>query len=148
MSDILDAMRHYPSVLQACGVLGSVMYVGGFALVQTGRICGNGPIYSVNQLTAATLVLISLVGAFNLGAFLIQVGFLGFGGFGLIRRLRMRQRGQYPLQTGAIRSWSNGPKESVSQGDLPAICDWERHPREPVRDRQVQPAPVGAVPTP
>lgn len=46
MTDLLEAMRAYPDLLQTCGVIGSMMYVGGFALVQTGRICGNGPYYT------------------------------------------------------------------------------------------------------
>lgn len=91
MSEFLDILRAYPDVLRACGVIGSVLYVGGFALVQTGRICGNGPIYACNQLTAATLVLTSLIGAFNLGAFIIQIGFLFFGSIGLYRKLRMKR---------------------------------------------------------
>ncbi|MGJ8605269.1 MAG: CBU_0592 family membrane protein [Marivita sp.] len=86
MSALLDLMRAYPTALQACGVMGSVIYVGGFALVQSGRTCGNGPVYSASKIVAAILVLVSLVGAFNLGAFLIQIGFITFGLWGFVRR--------------------------------------------------------------
>lgn len=148
MSDLLDAMRSYPDVLQLCGVLGSILYVGGFALVQTGRICGNGPYYSCNQLTAATLVLISLVGAFNLGAFFIQVGFLIFGSIGLVRKLRMRRQGLYPYGTGVIRHASGGPSAPAPQGDWPKISDLETRPPGPAGGRSVPPGHVGFQPAP
>lgn len=32
MSDLFDVLRAYPTVLQACGVVGSVLYVGGFGV--------------------------------------------------------------------------------------------------------------------
>ncbi len=148
MSDFLDAMRTYPDLLRVCGVLGSMLYICGFALVQTGRICGNGPIYSCNQLTAASLVLCSLVGAFNLGAFLIQVGFLTFGTIGLARRLRLRRMRQYPNGTGVIRSLSNAPRALGLQGDWPMISDWEMRQRAPANDTQAPPYLGDAAPAP
>lgn len=148
MSTLLDAMRAYPEILQACGVLGSILYVGGFALVQTGKICGNGALYPCNQLTAATLVLISLVGAFNLGAFLIQVGFLFFGAVGLARRLRMRWQGRYPEGTGISLSRSNGPSAPVPRDGLPESCDSETHPPASAHGTQVRYGPAAAAPAP
>lgn len=76
MVTLLDAIRACPELLQECGMLGLIHYFDGFALVQTGRIFGNGALYPCNLLAASTLVRISLVGAFNLGAVLMQVGFL------------------------------------------------------------------------
>ena len=148
MSDLFDYMRNYPHILQFFGVLGSILYVGGFALVQTGRICGNGSYYSFNQLTAATLVLISLVGAFNLGAFLIQIGFLSFGSLGLVRRIRMRRAGTYPPGMGVIRSVANEPNAPDPRGNWPAISDLENHQHAPGRGRPVQPCPAVAAPAP
>lgn len=148
MTDLLEAMRAYPDLLQTCGVIGSMMYVGGFALVQTGRICGNGPYYSCNQLTAATLVLTSLVGAFNLGAFLIQVGFLIFGSIGLVRRLRMRRQGRYPSGTGVIRILTDEQTAPDFRDDSPETCDWEMNPRVPGYDRPVRPYLGAAAPAP
>lgn len=86
MSLFFDTLRAYPVLLNASGVFGSIIYISGFALVQSGRTCGNGPIYSASKIIAAILVLISLVGAFNLGAFIIQVGFIIFGVLGLRRQ--------------------------------------------------------------
>lgn len=139
MSDLIAYLRQFPEILQLCGVLGSILYVGGFALVQTGRICGNGPYYSVNQLIAATLVILSLIGAFNLGAFLIQVGFLTFGSFGLARRYWLRRRGMFPAGTGLIRTVSNVPTAPASQGDWPMTCDSENRRRGRAGGRPARP---------
>ena len=86
MQEYFDFLRGYPDILIACGVAGSIIYVGGFALVQSGRMCGNGTGYSISKIIAALLVLLSLLHAFNLGAFLIQVGFIYFGVWGLMRK--------------------------------------------------------------
>lgn len=148
MTGLLDAMRAYPEILQACGVMGSILYIGGFALLQMGRICANALYYSCNQLMAASLVMISLVGAFNLGAFLIQIGFLFFGAVGLVRRLRLLRTGRYPEGTGIIRHLSDAPTAPALRDGLPATCDWETRRPEPARDRPVQPALGDAAPAP
>ncbi len=99
MSVFLDSMRAYPDLLRASGVVGSIIYVSGFALVQSGKTCGNGSLYSASKVLAAIMVLISLVGAFNLGAFIIQVGFIIFGMVGLGRQfLKMRWRTETPQE--------------------------------------------------
>lgn len=148
MAAFLEWMRTYPDLLQASGVLGSMLYIGGFALVQTGRICGNGPYYSCNQLTAASLVLISLVGAFNLGAFLIQIGFLIFGSIGLVRRIRLRQTGRYPAGTGVVRRMSDVTSAPPPRDDERETCGWERHPPAPANDRPARPCRAAAAPAP
>ncbi len=96
MSVFLDTMRAYPDLLTASGVVGSIIYISGFALVQRGRTCGNGSLYSASKVIAAILVLISLVGAFNLGAFIIQVGFITFGLMGLGRQFSSKRGGTFP----------------------------------------------------
>lgn len=86
MTAIFETMRAFPQVLQAIGVLGFFLYVGAFAAIQSGRLCGNGIIFSTNQVIAASCVLISLLGAFNLGSFLIQVSYIGIGTCGIVVR--------------------------------------------------------------
>lgn len=93
MSEFLDTMRAYPELLSVSGVVGSIIYISGFALVQSGRTCGNGSLYSASKIIAAFLVLVSLVGAFNLGAFIIQVGFIIFGLVGLGRQFSSKRDG-------------------------------------------------------
>ena len=88
MSEIIEVLREYPQVLQAVGVCGFVLYVSAFSAIQNGYLCGNGIVFSINQVIAATCVLISLIGAFNLASFLIQVSYIGIGIYGVSLRRR------------------------------------------------------------
>lgn len=92
MTEVIENMRAFPDLLQAIGVFGFILYVGAFAAIQSGRLCGNGIIFSINQVVAATCVLISLLGAFNLASFLIQVSYIGIGAFGVFIRRRQASR--------------------------------------------------------
>lgn len=76
------------TLLQGIGVLGFILYVGGFFLVQNRMICGNGIAYPLSKVIAACFVLISLYVDFNLASFLIQVSYIGIGLFGLAMRWR------------------------------------------------------------
>lgn len=140
----LAALRAYPDILQAAGVAGSVIYVGGFALVQSGKTCGNGAAYSASKIIAAVLVLLSLVDAFNLSAFLIQVGFIGFGMFGLIRQVLCHKRTQpakAPTQPAAYV-----PHAPETQDVWQVTSDLENHPRARADDTPVRPFPDAAAP--
>jgi hypothetical protein len=152
MSVLLDAIRTHPDILQACGVAGSVIYVGGFALVQSGRACGNGAAYSASKIVAALLVLVSLAGAFNLGAFLIQIGFIAFGLVGLVRQASVKDQPETPVKTqpdhSVIRQDGYGPNAHALQDGWPVTCDWESHPPAPAHDRPVRLSPAVAAPTP
>lgn len=153
MSALLDLMRAYPDLLQLSGVIGSVIYVGGFALVQSGRTCGNGAVYSASKVIAALLVLISLVGAFNLGAFLIQIGFITFGVIGLFRQGQTKSAiHEDPTASSDVvllrRPIGYAPRAPVPQDDWQAICDWERRPPGPVGDTPVRLCPAGIAPAP
>lgn len=88
MSQFLGLLTDNPNLLQAIGVLGFVLYVGGFFLVQNGSVCGNGVLYPLSKVVAAGCVLISLVAAFNLASFLIQVSYIGIGLYGVAMRWR------------------------------------------------------------
>ncbi len=88
MIEFLDYLRAFPDTLEAIGVVGFLTYIIGFKLVQTGHICGNGTTYALTNVIAASLVLISLVGAFNLASFLIQISYIAIGLFGIGLRIR------------------------------------------------------------
>lgn len=77
-------------ILQLFGITGFLLYFGGFAGLQTGYLDGNGLTYTLCSVTAATFVLISLIGAFNLASLLIQVSWICIGLFGIWRRFRRR----------------------------------------------------------
>ena len=87
----MDFLQNYPDVTNAIGVVGFVVYIAGFSLVQAGHICGNGMAYALSNVVAATLVLTSLVNAFNIASFLIQVSFITTGLYGTFRKLYGRK---------------------------------------------------------
>jgi len=87
----LEAMQAYPILLQAVGIIGFLTYMIGFALVQSEKICGNGIAYPASKVFAATCVLVSLVGAFNLASCLIQLSYIAIGLYGIgVRRQKPR----------------------------------------------------------
>ncbi|OIQ45289.1 MAG: hypothetical protein BM558_04380 [Roseobacter sp. MedPE-SW] len=99
MSDFILSLRQYPEVLQIIGVIGFSLYITAFTLLQTGRICGNSIGYTCFVISAASCVLISLISAFNLAAFLIQTSYVSLGLFGLSRRFvihKLRQSKSEP----------------------------------------------------
>jgi len=81
-------MRTYPNLLQVIGIIGFLTYIIGFALVQCGKVCGNGVAYPASKVFAATCVLISLVGAFNLASMLIQLSYILIGIYGVGARYK------------------------------------------------------------
>jgi hypothetical protein len=93
----VETLRTYPQVLQAIGVFGFVLYVSSFSAIQSGRLCGNGMLFPINQVVAASCVLISLAGSFNLASFLIQISYIGIGIYGIsVRWCGARSNGLRP----------------------------------------------------
>ena len=74
------------------GLLGAVLIVGLFLLLQLGRVGPQSLAYSVWNGIGALLVIVSLLDRFNLGAFLVDFAWLVVSGFGVVRCLRSRTR--------------------------------------------------------
>ncbi|WP_344846767.1 CBU_0592 family membrane protein [Celeribacter arenosi] len=108
MVELVENLRAYPNALQAIGVFGFMLYVGAFSAIQAGRLCGNSIIFSINQVVAASCVLIGLAGAFNLASFLIQVSYISIGLYGIsvrwrrARRANLSRHSQPPCEPGTI----------------------------------------------
>lgn len=86
---MLDLIRNAQAVTDAIGIAGFLLYILSFNLVQMGRLCGNSVVYAAMNVVAASFVLISLINAFNIASFLIQVSFISIGIAGILRK---RQR--------------------------------------------------------
>jgi hypothetical protein len=82
----------HDAFLQTAGIAGFICYIIGFAGVQLGYIDGNSSTYTLWSLSGASLVLISLLGAFNLASMLIQISWIIIGITGLVRRALNRSR--------------------------------------------------------
>ena len=67
------------TLMQLIGVAGSMTYLVSFALLQFGSLDGNSRAYTLLNITAATLVLMSLTEAFNLASAVIQVSWIAIG---------------------------------------------------------------------
>ncbi|QBF31271.1 hypothetical protein CFI11_08580 [Thalassococcus sp. S3] len=74
------------------GLLGLATYLLGFAALQMRLICGNGAMFSILNILAATLVLIGLSVDFNLTSALIQISWIAIGLSGLAVQYRLRKR--------------------------------------------------------
>lgn len=89
MTETIETLTAYPTVLQVVGLFGFMLYVRAFTATQSGRLCGNGIIFSINQVVAASCVLISLLGAYNLSSFLNQISYIRIGIYGIVKRRRV-----------------------------------------------------------
>jgi len=69
----------------AIGLVGVVMYIIAYAALQLGWLRGSGYAYTVLNLVAAILVLVSLTNNFNLSSAIIQITWIVISIFGLTR---------------------------------------------------------------
>lgn len=101
-SNFILTIQSYPHTLEIVGVAGFLIYIGSFLFVQMGLMCGNSISYSLSKVLAATCVLISLAGAFNLASFLIQISFILIGSWGAFVRWRHRRRAHFISQASPV----------------------------------------------
>ena len=76
----------------AIGLLGFGLYVLSYFLLTTHRLDSRTSAYFVINLIAASLVLVSLIGAFNLASLLIQVFWIVVSILAIARRYRLSTR--------------------------------------------------------
>lgn len=72
-------------IFNAIGLMGVLFYVSAYAALQAGFIRGNGYTYTILNLIAASLVLVSLTYNFNLSSAVIQTIWIAISVFGLVR---------------------------------------------------------------
>lgn len=85
------ATLDFDQFLQACGVLGFLFYVGAFAALQLQIIEGKSVTYTIANITAASLVMLSLIVDFNFASALIQGSWIMIGLVGLALRMPRRR---------------------------------------------------------
>jgi paired small multidrug resistance pump len=76
------------------GLLGTLMILAAYFLLQARRLSGNGVAYPVLNLFGAAGVLVSLLGTFNLSVFLLEVAWILVSAYGIWQALRQR-RGEH-----------------------------------------------------
>lgn len=77
------------------GLFGAFVYLGSYALLQLGLISGQSYLYSALNITAASLVLISLGESFNLSSAIIQVSWILISLVGITRVLILTKRARF-----------------------------------------------------
>lgn len=70
------------------GMLGTLMVLGAFFLLQAGRIHGNRLAYQLLNLLGAAGVLASLLGKFNISVFVLESVWVAISLYGIVRTLR------------------------------------------------------------
>ena len=70
------------------GMVGTLMVLGGFFLLQAGRVHGNGLPYQLLNLFGAAGILVSLWGNFNISVFLLEAAWIAVSLYGIARSLR------------------------------------------------------------
>ena len=73
------------------GLLGVALTLVAFFLLQAGRIHGNGLAYQLMNAFGAFAVLLSLLYAFNLSAFVLEGLWLAISIYGIVRGRRLRR---------------------------------------------------------
>ena len=76
---------HWPD---AVGLLGVLLILLAYFLLQAGRMRGHSLVYQLMNAFGALLVLVSLFYAFNLSAFLMEVAWLAVSIYGIFRGRR------------------------------------------------------------
>ena len=70
------------------GILGPLMTLGAFFLLQAGKIHGNRLAYQLLNLVGAACVLVSLLGKFNISVFLLEATWVVISIYGIVRTFR------------------------------------------------------------
>lgn len=73
------------------GMAGTLMVLGAFLLLQSGRLSGTGFLYQMLNLFGAAGVLVSLLGTFNVSVFLLELTWVLISGYGMVRSFKSRR---------------------------------------------------------
>ena len=74
------------------GMLGTLLVLGAFLLLQAGKIHGNRLAYQLLNLIGAACVLVSLWNKFNVSVFLLETAWVAISVYGIVRTLRQGSR--------------------------------------------------------
>jgi paired small multidrug resistance pump len=73
------------------GILGTLMVLGAFFLLQAGRLSGTGLVYQLLNLCGAGGLLVSLLGKFNVSVFLLEATWVAISAYGIARSFKARR---------------------------------------------------------
>ena len=73
---------------ETVGVIGSILLIAAYLMLQSNRVKSNGVVYLYMNLTAALFILFSLYFAPNRPSIIIEIFWVGISVYGLWRRKR------------------------------------------------------------
>jgi CRP-like cAMP-binding protein len=82
-------------ISDAAGLLGVAIYLASYAALQMGFVRGQGYAYASLNCAAASLVLVSMINAFNLSSAVIQVSWIVISIIGLVRFYILSHRARF-----------------------------------------------------
>ncbi|UWQ18777.1 CBU_0592 family membrane protein [Jannaschia sp. M317] len=115
-------------LLQIAGIIGALTYVANYISLTLRLLNPEGVGYFLFNLTAASLVLLSLGHAFNLASLIIQMFFIAVSLWGICSRLRRRRRGHEVPAPTAFRTSERRAKghprdtRATVAGDAPDLA--------------------------
>lgn len=72
------------------GILGTLMILGAYALLQARRLHGNGIVYQLLNLFGASGVLVSLWDRFNPSVFVLELAWVLLSAYGIVQSFKAR----------------------------------------------------------
>lgn len=85
MFEITQVFPNFDTLCRAIGIIGFLIYTGGFFALSTGRMTCTQPAYFISVFLAAACVTVSLYADFNLSSLLIQIFYGSMAIFGAFR---------------------------------------------------------------
>ena len=73
------------------GMLGTLMVLAAFFLLQAGRLSGTGIVYQMLNLLGAGGVMVSLLGQFNVSVFFLELAWMLVSAYGIARSFKTRR---------------------------------------------------------
>ena len=73
------------------GIVGTLMVLGAFLMLQAGRLSGTGIVYQLLNLFGAGGVLVSLLGKFNVSVFILEATWVAISAYGIARTFKARR---------------------------------------------------------
>ncbi|TVP70234.1 MAG: cyclic nucleotide-binding domain-containing protein [Rhodobacteraceae bacterium] len=89
-------------LMNMAGLAGVVLYLGSYALLQSGILRGSSYTYAILNLCAASLVLLSLTVAFNLSSAIIQASWIVISMLGIARLIWINRRVRFTAEEKAM----------------------------------------------
>lgn len=89
---MIDGQTLNLSTQESLGLLGAMIYAGGYLMSAYDRLPSQSPLYYLSKLIAALLVLVSLAQSFNLASAVIQIFFVCVSIIGIFRHLDAQRR--------------------------------------------------------